>query len=35
MSKQRQTRQSKYLEEINNIGKEFSGTDEDELSERY
>ena len=29
----KQTRQSKYLEEINNIGKEFSGTDEDELSE--
>jgi len=29
----KQSRQFKYLEEINNIGEEFLGTDEDELSE--
>jgi len=29
----KQSRQSKYLEEINNTGEEFLGTDEDELSE--
>jgi hypothetical protein len=30
----KQSRPSKYLEERNNIGEEFSGTDEDELSEK-